>query len=203
MRLRLAVCLTALVLAAGCAPMFSDARMLRPGQVEITPAVNPAFLTEDGDTAHVWNDFGIRAQFGVTDRVNIGAGYNRTQLALDGPDSFGFNTVAFGPKFSLIPDRLAVGVPVGFSFGENVDEDRWQLHPTLLMTVPMNEHADFNPAVRLLIPTCDGCDTLIAFHAGFGVRTGRRLVLRPEAVFIFNPGEDGMIWTFGFGASIR
>ena len=203
MRLRLAIGPLALVFASACTPLFSDARMLRPGQVEVTPSVSPAFISEDGDTAHTWNDFGVRAQFGVTDRINIGAGYNRSQLAIDNPESFGFHTVAFGPKFSLVANRLAVAVPVGFSFGENIDSDRWQLHPTVLMTVPMNDRVDFNPAFRLLIPTCDGCDTLIALHAGFGIRAARRLILRPEGVLIFNPGEDGVIWTIGIGASLR
>lgn len=202
MRLRFMVCLAALVPATACAPMFSDARMLRRGEVEITPAVSPVYLTENEDTTHVWNDYGVRALFGISSRINLGAGYNRTQLAV-GEDS-GFNTIAFGPKFGLVADRVAVAMPVGFSFGEDIEvADTWQLHPTLLMTVPMTRRIDFNPAVRFVIPTREGADTLVAVHGGFGVRTGRHLVLRPEAALVFNPGEDGVIWTFGLGASLR
>ena len=178
--------------------------MLRPGQVEVTPTVSPVFLSEDGDTTHISNEFGARASVGVTSRVNVTAGYNRTQTIEIETESFGFNTIAFGPKFSLVPERLAVAVPVGFAFGDEVDTTRsWQIHPALLMTVPINEHFDFNPAVRFLIPTCDGCETLIAVHGGFGVRTSGRFTLRPEVAVIFNPGEDGVVWTFGFGVSIR
>lgn len=202
MRLKSTLCLAALVPATACAPMFSDARMLRPGQFEVTPAVSPAYVSEDGDTTHVWNDYGVRALFGVSSRLNFGVGYNRTELAQLG--DFGVNTVGFGPKFGLVADRVALAVPVGFSFGEEIEvRDTWQVHPTLLMTVPMNQRVDFNPAVRLLIPTREGADTLVAVHAGFGVRTGRHLVLRPEAAFIFNPGEDGVVWTVGLGASLR
>jgi hypothetical protein len=134
--------------------------------------------------------------------VNFGAGYNRTQLAHG--EGYGFNTIAFGPKFGLVADRVAVAVPVGFSFGEDIEvADTWQFHPTLLMTVPMHQRVDFNPAARFVIPTREGADTLVAVHAGFGVRTGRRLVLRPEAALVFNPGEDGVVWTVGLGASLR
>ena len=201
MRVRLVVSVVALFGATACAPMFSDARMLRRGEVEVTPAVSPAFVTANDDTAHVWTDFGARAMFGVSNRFNFGGGYTRSQLR---HENFGFNSVAFGPKISLVPERVAVAVPIGFAFGDDIEVgDTWQLHPTLLMTVPMNERVDFNPAVRLLVPTHEDADTLIAFHAGFGVRTGRRLILRPEAAIIFNPGEDGVIWTVGFGASMR
>lgn len=202
MRLRLTVGLAALVLTTACAPVFSDARMLRPGQVEVTPAVSPVYVIENGDTTHVWNDFGVRALFGLSDRVNIGAGYNRTQVSLG--ENYGFNTVAFGPKLGVVSDRVAVALPVGVTFGEDIRvADTWQFHPTLLMTIPLSQRVDFNPAVRLLIPMRKGPDTLVAAHAGFGIRTGRRLVLRPEAAFIFNPGEDGVVWTFGLGASLR
>ncbi len=202
MRLRSTVWLAALALSTACTPIFSDARMLRPAQVEVTPAVSPVYVSENRDTTHVWNDYGVRAMFGVSDRLNVGVGYNRTQLSLG--EDYGFNSIAFGPKVGLVADRVAVAVPVGFSFGEDIEvADSWQVHPTLLMTFPMNQRVDFNPAVRFVIPTREGADTLIAVHAGFGVRTGRRLILRPEAAFVFNPGEDGVVWTFGLGASLR
>ena len=202
MRFRLAVCLVALVLASACAPMFSDARMLQRGQVEVTPAVNPVFVTERGQTEHEWTDIGARAQFGISNRLNVGAGYIRSDVS-DG--DLAMNTVLFGPKVSLVPDRVAFALPVGFSLVEGVDvADTWQLNPTLLMTVPMSQRVDFNPAVRLVIPTCENCDTLIAFHAGFGIHASPRLVLRPEAAFILDPGgNDGVIWTVGLGVSLR
>jgi hypothetical protein len=195
----------ALVTTSACAPAFSDARMLRPGQVEITPAVNAVGITENGDSTHTYNEYGARLLFGVGPRVNVGVGYARSDvLEKFGLGDFGFNTLAFGPKFSLVPDRIAVAMPVGFSFGEEMSvSDTFQIHPTLLMTVPLGEHVDFNPAVRLLVPTCDNCDTLIAFHAGFGLRTGRRVVVRPEVAFVVDPGEDGVLWTLGVGVSLR
>jgi hypothetical protein len=204
MRLRVTVCFAALALATGCAaPMFSDARMLQRGQVEVTPAVNPVYVSENEDTTHVANDFSVRALFGISNRLNVGAGYNRTQLTV-GEEDFGFDTIAFGPKFGLVPDRVAVAVPVGFAFGEDIEvADTWQVHPTLFMTFPMNQRVDFNPAVRFVIPVTEDRNTLVALHAGFGVRTGRHLVLRPEAAVVFDPGEDGVVWTFGLGASFK
>ena len=204
MNLRPTVCLMSLMLVSGCAPMFSYARMLPPGHIEVTPSVSPSFVSGGGETAHAWNDFGVRVQAGLSDRVGWGAGYNRTVLTVDdAANGFGFNTVAFGPKVSLMPERLAVAVPVTFSFGEGTDSDHWLVNPTLLMTLPVNERVDFNPAVRLLVPICDDCKTAIAFHAGFGLRAGRRLILRPEAAMVVTPGEDAVTWTLGLGTSLR
>lgn len=45
--------------------------MLRRGQVEVTPAVNPVYVTENEDTTHVWNDYGARALFGLNSRISL------------------------------------------------------------------------------------------------------------------------------------
>jgi hypothetical protein len=179
--------------------------MLQPGQMEVTPSVNPTFVSALGETEHGWNDFGVRMQAGLSNRVGLVAGYNRTVLAVDdAANGYGFNTIGFGPKFSLMPDRLAVAIPAGFSFGEEIEaSETWQVHPTLLVTLPLHPRVDFNPAVRLVVPICDGCDTGIAFHAGFGLRVGQRLIVRPEAAALVYPGEEGVTWTLGLGASIR
>ena len=110
---------------------------------------------------HEWTDIGARAQFGISNRLNFGVGYIRSDVS-DG--DFAMDTFLFGPKVSLVPDRVAFALPVGFSLVEGIDvADTWQLNPTLPMTVPMSQRVDFNPAVRLVIPTCENCDTLIAF----------------------------------------
>ena len=110
------------------------------GQVEVTPAVNPVFVTERGQTEHEWTDIGARAQFGISNRLNVGAGYIRSNVS-DG--DFALHTVLFGPKVSLMPDRVAFALPVGFSFGEEIDVvDTWQLNPT-------SDDGPHEPACRL------------------------------------------------------
>jgi hypothetical protein len=73
-----------------------------------------------------------------------------------------------------------------------------------VFTSPINAHVDFNPSVRLIVPFCEGCDTLLGFNLGFGIGSpARRTILRPEIGFVANPGERGVIWSFGLGVSFR
>jgi len=112
--------------------------------------------------------------------------------------------VAFGPKIGLIPDRVALAVPASVSFGEDVPNS-WALQPTALITVPLSPRLDLNPSVRLLIPLCDDCefnDSLVGLNAGLGWHASPRVIVRPEAGILVNPGETGVVWTFGLGVSI-
>lgn len=192
------------LLTAGCAPTFQDARMAPPGHVEVTPSFSGAGATSGGHSEYLINAFAVQGQAGIHDRFSLGAAYGRFENRdFDG----GINAFAFGPKFGVVKDRFAVSVPFSFLFGDRVPiSETWEVHPTALFTVPMSGRVDFNPSARLLVPLCDGCgfgDTLLGVNAGFGLRTGSRLTLRPEAGVLFNPGEGGVVWTFGFGVSVR
>ena len=75
----------------------------------------------------------------------------------------GVNAVGFAPKLSLLEDRLALAVPVGFAFGEGCEclEDLGKFHPTLLFTQQLAQRADLNLSAKSLIrlegrPRCGG-----------------------------------------------
>jgi hypothetical protein len=69
--------------------------------------------------------------------------------------------------------------------------------------VPAGNLVDINPAVRVLIPTCDECEVLLGFNLGAGIKAGERAILRPEFGILVNSGEDGVVWHFGFAVSVR
>jgi hypothetical protein len=188
-------------MTVACAPIFSDARMVGKGRTEITPGLSGTGITAEGESEHVTNNFGVQALVGVHERVDLGVGYLRSQVV---DEDVGVNILEFGPKFSLVRDRVAFALPIGFLFGEDVDTaDSWHFYPTALFTVPAGNWVDINPAVRVLIPTCDDCEVLLGFNLGAGIKAGGRTLLRPEFGVLVNPGEDGVVWHFGFAVSIR
>src|SRR6266571_4160616 len=101
-------------------------------------------------------------------------------------------------------DKVALSVPVGFAFGEDVESGKtWAVHPTLLLTGPVNSHLEVNGSLKGLIPLSkDGGDTLVAFNVGLGVGDLEKWVIRPEVGFLFNPGESGHFTQFGIGLTI-
>lgn len=192
----------ALVMAQGCAPMFSDARLVGRGQTELTASLTPTGASVMGDSRHLMNDFRVQGMHGLTDRLDLGVGYARLQMTRGGT---GAHAIGFGPKLSVVPDRVAVAVRTGFLFGDEVPvAESWHLDPTLLFTVPLTNRVDLNPSVRFLIPFCEDCETLFGFNVGVGISPGsRRLKLRPEIGLLFSPRESGVVWTMGLGLSFQ
>jgi hypothetical protein len=166
------------LLAAGCAPVFSDlqsAKLVGRDRVEVTPSV-----TRVTDTYE--NQYGLQVATGVLDRLDLRARYVRVE---------GVNVLGFGPKLSLVKDRVALAVPVGFAFGKDVDSGKsWAIHPTLLFTAPVNRHVELNVSTKALVPFSKG-DTLIAFNVGAGFGDLDRWAIRPEVGMVFDPDQSG------------
>jgi hypothetical protein len=70
---KLAVCLVPVFVAGyGCAPLFSDARLIGPGQTELTASLTPTGATVMGDNQHFMTDYRLQVMRGVTHRLDIG-----------------------------------------------------------------------------------------------------------------------------------
>jgi hypothetical protein len=194
--------LPALVVGQGCAPMFSDARLVGRGQTEVTASLTPTGASVMGDSRYLMNDYRIQAMHGVSDRLDMGAGYARLQMTKGGA---GAHALGFGPKVSLVPDRVAIATRVGFLFGDEVPVQRsWHMEPALLFTVPLSDGIDLNPSVRLLMPFCEECEALFGFNVGVGISPPAwQVKLRPEMGLLFSTRESGVVWTMGFGVSFR
>jgi hypothetical protein len=193
------------LLAHGCAPVFSDlqsARLVRPGQVEVTPSASAVDLVEDG-SEHVQNDFGLQVAAGVSDRVDVRARYTRVVIDQDDTGDLGVNVVGFGPKVRLIKDRLALAIPVGFAFGQDIESgDTWAVEPTLIGTLPIVKNLDVTVAGKYLAwLSADDADNLVAVNVGLGIGPPDKWVIRPEVGFLWNPGEEGHFRHLSLGFS--
>lgn len=193
-----------------CAPVFSDlqsARLLDKGRVELTPSGSYVGFSndDDDDSGHIQNHVGGQLAVGVHEAVELRARYEHVMLVEDGPS---FEVVGFGPKVRLVEDRLALYVPVGRGFGGGEDadlSDSWQVHPTLLFTVPAHRNVEVNASAKYLIPLSgDGGDDTLALNLGLGLGHLDRWAIRPEAGILVDPGEGGgHFYHFSLGVSFR
>ena len=199
-----AVCLAAA--AAGCAPVFSDlqsARVARPGEVEVTPSASAVHYAEEGTTP-IQDEYGIQVAAGIAHGVELRARYTRVVVPSDGEFEGGaVNVLGFGPKASLVKDRLALALPVGFAFGGDIESgDTWTVEPTLLGTVPLVKYLEVTAAAKLVVfVSAENADNLVALNVGLGIGRPDRFVVRPEIGFLWNPGEEGHFRHLSLGLS--
>ena len=192
----------ATAITTGCAPVFSDlqsARLTGPGRVEVTPSGSQLFFSDDDGTEHVENHYGVQLAAGVAEVLDLRVRYERA------PD---VNVLGFGPKFGLLKDKLALAVPVGFAFGQDIDSGKtWEAHPTLLATWTPDRKVELTGSAKAIVPLSgENRDTLYAVNLGLGLGPDvSRWAFRPEVGFLWNPGESGhythlsLGLTFGFG----
>ena len=209
--LRLGVCFLATVtFAAACAAPFAEmqsARLAGRGKVEVTPFYSHMDIADDGETAKLQDVFGMHLATGITERLDLRARLERVVVNdAEGVD-FSVTVLGLGPKLSLIPDQLALHLPVGFAFGSDIDESQtWQFHPSVIGTIPVVQTAEFNGSFKLLIPISDAGennDVLLALNLGLGIGPDRsRWAIRPEVGFLRNPGESGTIRHFSIGFTL-
>lgn len=191
-----------LVTFQNCAPVFSDmqsARLVGKGSFEVTPSYSTVNFAEEGESEGIQNHVGAQFALGLSDKVDLRARFEHIWLKEDG--EFNEQIFGIGPKFSLVKDRIAGYLPVGFAFsdvGESI-----QIHPTLLFTVPIvPDKLDFNPSAKYLISFCDGCENLVAVNAGLAFSEDiARWALRAEYGLLYNPGESGHFGQFSVGFS--
>lgn len=198
-----AVVVVALVAGQGCAAvMYQDAKTVGKGKVEFTPTVSRVGNLNDGDSNTLGTAYGGMITAGVSDKVDLIAGYQR--LNPNGPGG-GFNFAGLGAKFSMAKDKAAFLLPVNFMFGDDVEvSDTIQVSPTAVFSVPLGKSVTFNPAAKVVWSNCEDCEVLVGGSAGFSVPfASGRAVLRPEIGALKNPGESGLMWTFGLGLSLR
>jgi hypothetical protein len=204
--LTLSICFVsiALLLMVGCAPPFSSiqsARTVGKGKFEVTPLFSTVFFSAEGETEHVQNEFGFQAAYGLGNMVDLQLRYEFINVSIEDV-SASANVIGIGPKVGVYKEMIAFACPIGFAFGGDVEDisETWQLHPTLLFTLPIGNSFEFNPSAKMLIPLSGDGDILLAFNLGAGISTDlRKWAARPEIGFLIDPGEEGHFTQFSVG----
>ena len=136
--------------------------------------------------------------YGLFNRIDLRARYEYIDIEGDGGKA---NIFGVGPKISILEDRIAAYLPVGFAFGGDVDGiEEFEFQPTLLFTIPGGRFVEINPSAKGILSEED---FYLAFNLGLGLSTNYNLyVLRPEYGVLINPGEEGYYSQFSVGATI-
>ena len=173
-------------------------------KIEVTPSFSTVSIHSQGESEHLQNHHGLQAAYGIFSKMDFRLRYERISVDTNGHDSAGVNVFGFGPKFGLVKNWVAFYVSVGLAFGEDIEiSDTWQVHPTLLFTLPISKNIEINPSAKVLIPFKSGQDTLVAFNVGTAFSTNlEKWAIRPEIGFLFNPGESGHFMHFSIGLTL-
>lgn len=198
-------CLLILVYLQSCVPVFSElqsARLVGDGKVELTPHYSTVSFTEDGETEGLQNHLGLQLAYGLSPKVDLRVRYENVWFKGDGVGD-GISIIGFGPKFSIVQDKLALYAPFGTGIAEGL-EDAWEFQPTLFLTLPViPQKLDFTISPKYIFTFCDECEDFLAFNAGLSIGSDvTKWAIRPEYGILLNPGESGHASHFSIGASI-
>jgi len=192
-------------------PPFScldDARLAGKGKVELTPFYSAIGSMSGGESSHGQDDLGVQSFVGVARSLDLGVRYEYLHHSASGEydTDQSAHTLAAGPKFSVVTDRVALSLPVGFAFGEDiVTSGTWKFIPTVILTLPAAKALDVNLSAKALISLHrNGGDPGYAVNLGLGIRPGNHsLVIRPEIGGLFYPGGGGYNYHLSVGLSYR
>ncbi len=193
----------------GCAPVFSElqsARTVGEGNYEFTPSYSSVNFSNDGETEGIQNHLGVQIAYGISDKWDLRARYERVWLKgdmdTDGGIGEGWDVIGIGPKYSVIKNKFAVALPIGRALGMDT-EDTWEIHPTILLTAPIiMDKVEITFAPKYLITLCDGCEDFMAVNVGLSLSSDlNRWAIRPEYGHLYNFGEDGHYGQFSIGFS--
>ncbi|MEO7427621.1 MAG: hypothetical protein ABI036_20725 [Fibrobacteria bacterium] len=185
---------------------FQGARTLEEGRYSVSPSASVVTFSNNGESRWMTSQFGLQGGVGLGNGLELQSRYERVEGHYSLIDDMGYNYLDVALKYGLIKDKLAIGMPIGFMFGENVDEgESWQLHPSLYLTFPAARFLDINFSTTGLYFLNDSDDHfLLAFSGGLGIRPGEDgFTLMPEVGILTDPGEDGHFWHWGLGASME
>ncbi|TFV97597.1 hypothetical protein E4S40_02805 [Algoriphagus kandeliae] len=187
-----------ILLISSCVPVFSDlqnARTLGSGQLEMTPYyTNTGNDSESNGASHIGANIGV----GLSDKIDLRAKIDHNWL--NGEEDTGTTIIGIGPKFALVPNRIAFFLPVGTGVGGGMGTT-WQTQPTLFFTQPIvKDKFELTIAPKYIQGLCEGCGG--NFATNFGIAAGKdfsKVSWRAEYGRIFT--SDGGIGQFSMGLS--
>ena len=155
---------------------------------------------EIGPASFSQNHFGLRLGYGLMDNINLRIGYERVSN-----DFEDLNLIGFGPKFPIVNGRFSFYLPLLISFGDpQFSGDDWQLHPTVLFTLPVNQNIEINPSAKWLMPLGEDGEHLMALNLGAALSSDLNIwAVRPEVGLLYDPGTSGRYIHFSIGLSFN
>ena len=167
----------------------------------------------EGETTN--NNIGFKAGIGISENADIKIRYEKLMLPDEAQESdIKINYMSVIPKFSLVPDKLSIFLPVSMYSSLSKDENRSSTsksysvaaHLIRTFTSPSRK-VDFSPSMNIeyLVNVGNRNEKsegyfLMGLNLGAGLSTNLdRWAIRPEVGFLYNPAFIEGYWNFGVG----
>jgi len=169
---------------------LQSARTMDKGQTRITPyATATQEYEKDGSTSHVSDNYGVLVGFGGSERSETQLRFEQYRFGGDGETDL-LHFFAFGPKFELAENVLAVAVPMGVYFIGN-PLATLQFHPGLIATIPAARFLEINAAGKIIIPVGSPEFSWLVVNLGVSLSTDvTRWANVPEVAYT-SPAVEG------------
>ena len=168
-------------------------------------------ISGDG-SAPINNNYGFRVGYGVSEKFDLKARYEKLVPVDQEEDTkVKANYISLVPKLSLKDRKLALLMPISrynlkaVSSGETQKEYAYSIAPQVIRTYTSKTNmADFSISVKgdYIIhsdPEAEN-DLLFGFTLGAGFSNNLdKWAIRPEAGYLFKPGEGIGFWNLGVG----
>jgi hypothetical protein len=114
------LCLLGLLMLSSCGTIspvinqYEKAGTLNKGNFEVLGSFTGYSVAGNGGSASINNNFGFRVGYGVSDKVDIKLRYEllKPSTDMDYENSNSVNYISLIPKFSLVPNKFALLVPI-------------------------------------------------------------------------------------------
>lgn len=177
---------------------YESARTLGKGNIEASGMYSHYIAAADGETENSNDNFGLRLGYGIGEKFDASLQYLHLNTALDEEGAFNGNYFSLAFKYGLLQNYIAVSLPISAYLYNS--ESTFAISPKLLFSYPFNDKFETTFASKIDFYLEEDSDAAVGLNLGFGLSKDlNKWAIRPEAGYIFDPGEEGGYWSFGVG----
>jgi hypothetical protein len=195
---------------------YEKAGTLGKGNVELSGNYTHYIVSGAGESEAINNNYGFKAGYGLSDKFDLKLRYEKLMPVDQEPGSkFKVNYLSVIPKISLMDKKLSLLMPISrYNFkdedldGKEVKDHSYSIAPQIIRTFTSKaNNADFSISLKGDYIINSGEDAENDFLLGFNVGAGfsnnlNKWAIRPEAGYLFKPGEDIGFWNIGVGIQV-
>ncbi|MEJ2721832.1 MAG: hypothetical protein P8181_11940 [bacterium] len=185
---------------------MQSARCMDEKQHRIVPymtAVERESGVSGGQVTHerIANDYGLLVGIGTKYDSELQIRFDRIQFV---DDNDGYNFTSIGPKFGIVEDVFAVVIPFGLYWnGAGVFFDTIQLHPGMIVSLPVDKHLEISTAGKVIVPLSDAASRWYVLNLGLALSSDvDRWAVLPELGVAWGSGGGAGATLFTYGVSL-
>ncbi len=207
---------TALLLSGAMAcfsySSYQDARIVPQGEAQTTLSVSASSYADRFSSQNTyWYPIELAPRLHLAQRFDAGLRFSFLAYPKSNNGSGeidGIMVVGGDVRGAIIPNYLALSLPVAFALGAN-SFSALQLQPGAIATIPVLDGLDVNGSAHWYVYTGDLWDSGLddndawGYTAGLGWRVSNTVTLRPEVGWLVFPDTDLMYTQYGLGLTVH